>query len=229
MNFLHSLGEIYLADRELAKALDTANTSLLIAQSLKDASIQEFAFRLLGRIYREAGATEKALELLQKSLAINLEESQHPINVRMEDSATLVRLSETYNDLGDVYQNNGDLETARTTYQRSIEVLKKKNKAANSEGKYDQLIGMIKLGELSARQKEYDTALNHLRQALNICRELKLYDAEIRILYSLADIQEQIGDKAQSQLLINQSMALAREFKVHNIEAYQWRLMAKRN
>ena len=227
VNFLHSLGEIYLANRELAKALDTANTSLLIAQSLKDASFQESAFRLLGRIYREAGATEKALEFLQKSLAINLEESQNPINVRMEDSATLVRLSETYNDLGDVYQDNGDLETARTNYQRSIEVLKKKNKAANSEGKYDQLIGMIKLGELSARQKEYDTALNHLRPALNLCRELRLYDAEIRILYSLADIQEQIGEKAQSQLFINQSMALAREFKAHNIEAYQWRLMAK--
>lgn len=148
------IGWVYQLFGEYDKALDFYNKAVALSRESRDKLNEALALRKLAVWHIDKGNYDKALELLMKSLEINRDKAN--------SNEQRYNLACDYFDIGLVFANKDDFESAREFYKKS-RVLFEKMKL-----KYELSDYYFNLGELYLFEKQYNKALDYYLKGLSI-------------------------------------------------------------
>lgn len=148
------IGWVYQGQGDYPKAFDFYNKALALSRENNDKLNEACALRKLAVWHMDKENYDKALELLMRSSQINGERQniyEHKYNLACD-----------YFDIGLVFTNKDDLNTAKEFYSKSLRLFEKL-KLKNELSDY-----YFNLGEICAFEKQYRKALDYYTQGLKI-------------------------------------------------------------
>ena len=148
------LGWFYQLDGQYIKALQLYDKSIKLSRNTYDKTSEAVVLRRLAVWYTDRGVFDRALDLLTKSLAINLERQRSFENAR--------NLAYDYRAVGVVFMKKNDYSAGKEFYERSrkiFERLKLKNELSSC---------YLALGEVYFLEKEYNKALEYYYKGIEI-------------------------------------------------------------
>ena len=152
-----NLGWFYQLDGQFTKAEELYAKAINLSRQIKDKQNEAVALRKLAVWHIDKKNYEQALDLLTKSVSLNLE---HPRN--FENAKNLAC---DYFDIGLVFANKNDYAAAKDFYGKSrkiFERLKLNNELSDCN---------FNLGEIFLYEKEYQKALDYHFKGLKIDQE----------------------------------------------------------
>ncbi len=193
------IGWIYQGLGEYAKALDFYNRAIALARLSKDSLNEAIGLRKLAVWYTDREDYNKALELLTKSSQINLE--------RQRSQAHRYNLACDYFDMGLVFSNKDDFETALGFYRRSQALFERLKLKSELSDYY------FNLGEIYSFQREYHMALNCYLRGLEIDR---LHDNKPSLASDynmIGELYVEIGNLNEAEKFFNQALLISGQIK----------------
>lgn len=151
------LGWFYQLDGQYARAQELYEKAIDLSRQLKDKQNEALALRKLAVWHIERNDYERALGLLTKSAAINLEHS--------DNFESAKNLASDYFDIGLVFANNNDYPAAKNFYEKSLKIFKRLKLNNELSDCY------FNLGEVYFYQKEYQNALEYYFKGLKVDQE----------------------------------------------------------
>ena len=151
------LGWFYQLDGQYIKAQELYDKSIKLSRNICDKSSEAIVLRKLAVWYIDQGVFDRALDLLTKSLAINLEGQRSFENAR--------NLACDYFAVGLVFMKKNDYPAAKEFYEKSrkiFERLKLKNELSRC---------YFGLGEIYFFEKEYNKVLDYYYKGIEIDKE----------------------------------------------------------
>jgi len=148
------IGWFYQLEGNYPKACDFYNKALDLARKNKDKLNEAIAMRKLAIWHIDKEEYDLALELLTKSSEINRERwysNEHRYNLACD-----------YFDIGLLFSNKDDFDTARYFYQKSLLIFEKLKARQEFSDYY------FNLGEVYLFEKQYQKALDNYSAGLNI-------------------------------------------------------------
>ena len=151
------LGWFYQLDGQYDKAKDLYEKAINLSRQLKDKQNEAVVLRKLAVWYIDKNNFELALDLLTKSVAINLEHSRNFESAR--------NLASDYFDIGLVFANKNDYDAAKDFYEKSRKIFEGLNLKNELSDCY------FNLGEIYLFKKEYLKALDYYSKGIKIDQE----------------------------------------------------------
>ncbi|MBU0547274.1 MAG: tetratricopeptide repeat protein [Candidatus Omnitrophica bacterium] len=191
------LGWFYQLDGRYVKAQELYEKAINLSRQLKDKQNEAVALRKLAVWHIEKDNFEQALDLLTKSVAINLE------HYRNFESAR--NLASDYFDIGLVFVNKNDYAAARDFYEKSrkiFERLKLKNELSDC---------YFNLGEVYFFEKEYQKALDYYFKGLEIDQEQNNKENLASGYNMIGELYMEIDDLVKAEQYFKDSAKLAEE------------------
>jgi len=167
------IGWLYQENGEYAKAREFYERALAESRKLNDRLTESTALRKLAVWHMDRGDDNTALELLTKCLDIDFE--------RRGDPAHRYNIACDYFDMGVVFMDKGEKDTAREFYRKSLAQFARM-KLTHEESDY-----YFNLGEIYLQEKQYPKALASYLKGLQI-------DTSVGNLPSLTDDYCMIGE-----------------------------------
>lgn len=167
------IGWLYQENGEYAKAREFYERALAESRKLKDRLTESTALRKLAVWHMDKGDDNTALELLTKCLDIDSE--------RRADPAHRYNIACDYFDMGVVFMDKGEMDTAREFYRKSLGQFARM-KLTHEESDY-----YFNLGEIYLQEKQYPKAMASYLKGLQI-------DTAVGNLPSLIDDYCMIGE-----------------------------------
>jgi tetratricopeptide (TPR) repeat protein len=188
---------------ESDKSLGYVNEGLLLARELKSSGSHPAQRRLsasegillgvLGNLHREAGDYEKAIEILQQSIALHRE------------AGNAVNAANRTLDLGNLYLSQGKAQLALELFSQALTSLQK----ASEISAVAHAQSMI--GRAHSDLGDYQQALDALSRALAIIRANDVRSEEWPTLINLADVAERMGDGRKAGALLDEALSVSRK------------------
>ncbi len=148
------LGWFYQLGGQFEKAQELYDKALNLSRQLQDNQNEALALRKLAVWHIEKKDYVQALDLLTKSVAINLE--------RPHNFESVKNLASDYFDIGLVFANKNDYAAAKGFYEKSLKLFKRLKLENELSDCY------FNLGEVCFYQKEYQKALEYYFQGLKV-------------------------------------------------------------
>src|SRR5215470_11875841 len=186
---------------ESAKSLGYVNEGLSLARELKSSGSHPAQRRLsasegillgvLGNLHRDAGDYEKAVEILQQSIALHRE------------AGNAVNAANRTLDLGNLYLSQGKAQLALELFSQALTSLQKASEIS-AEAHAQSMIGRAHtdLGD-------YQQALDALTRALAIIRANEIRSEEWPTLINLAEVAERMGDGRKAGALLDEALSVS--------------------
>jgi len=207
---LADLGTISLIQERYADAQEYSETSISLAERLKDSSAPAGAWpdafgiagslRTLGELSLRDGDIDQAISQFQR--ALNL------LNELNRDHSYDFYVTETYTGLGRVYTSAGD----------HVKALASLNSARQIATAAQVPKVLSNLGYLYMEQEDYAQADAQFHQTLKIYRSANNQREESRVLLNLGVVQQRQGNHDQALTLFRQSLDLATATKIVDVE-----------
>jgi CHAT domain-containing protein/uncharacterized protein HemY len=188
---------------ESDKSLGYVNEGLLLARELKSSGSHPAQRRLsasegillgvLGNLHREAGDYEKAVEILQQSIALHRE------------AGNAVNAANRTLDLGNLYLSQGKAQLALELFSQALTSLQKASEIS-AEAHAQSMIGRA-----HSDLGDYQQALDALSRALAIIRANDIRSEEWPTLINLADVAERMGDGRKAGALLDEALSVSRK------------------
>jgi CHAT domain-containing protein/tetratricopeptide (TPR) repeat protein len=216
-----------------ARALETCELALRLAEQLDEKSFMVDALLTLGWVDEAHGNYPQALERYQQGLkvaeeipdrlgmahALNQLGNVHDAQGNYTEAARLYRqslkiaedlgdpnaMARTLNNLGNIYEQWGDYTLALEQYQKSLKI------KAESSDRAGIATTLNNIGNLHVNQGNYARALEPLQQSLKISEELDYKEGISRTLSNLGNVQLRQGNYAQALVLYRQSLKISEE------------------
>jgi len=191
------LGWFYHLDGQYAKAFDLYEKAIKLSRELKDRLNEGVGLRKLAVWHIDKKNFEQALDLLTKSVSINLE---HPRN--FENAKNLAC---DYFDIGLVFANKNDYAAAKDFYEKSrkiFELLKLENELSDC---------YFNLGEICLFEKEFQKATDYYFRGLKIDQGQN-NKVNLACDYNMiGELYLEMDDLTQAESYFKQSVSLAEE------------------
>lgn len=153
--FAYSMaGWIYQKEGSYSKAFEYFQKAVQISRQSRDRLQEALALRRLAVWHMDREENDRALELLTRSSEINRERQwlpEHRYNLACD-----------YFDMGLVFANKEDNETARQFYRKSMHMFRRINKKDEMSDYY------FNLGEIAVSEKDYQQALADYSRGLEL-------------------------------------------------------------
>jgi DNA-binding SARP family transcriptional activator/predicted negative regulator of RcsB-dependent stress response len=187
---------IHIREGRPGEAIALCRRALETLDSLDDAETrQETAWltNTLGSAYLHQGSYAAALDHFQRSLTLRnaLEDRQ--------GTATL------HNNIGVVHYYRGDYQAAHESYERSLTI---KQEIGD---RYGLAMSHMNLGLTSLHLERVAEAQRHLREALDLCRDIEAEGLLPEIYRILARLHLYLDDPATAAIYADKALATARE------------------
>ncbi|MDD5501021.1 MAG: tetratricopeptide repeat protein [Candidatus Omnitrophica bacterium] len=186
------LGWFYHTNLQYGKARELYDKALEMSRKLKDSANEAVALRKTAVWYIDRGELNRALGLLAKSTAINLE---HPGNYERNKN-----LACDYFDFGQVFASKGDYEAAEQFYLRSLRMF--------SRLKLKEGMGYcyLNIGEVYFSRKEFYKALSYYKKGLDIS-EKQGHGKNIVLGYNkIGELYLEIGEASKAEYNFKRSL-----------------------
>ncbi|MDD5409354.1 MAG: tetratricopeptide repeat protein [Candidatus Omnitrophica bacterium] len=151
------LGWFYQMDGQYPKAEELYEKAIDLSRRLKDKTNEAVALRKLAVWHIDKNNLDQALDLLTKSVSINLERNRNFENAR--------NLACDYFDIGLVFVNKNDYPAAEEFYEKSRKIFERLNLKNELSDCY------FNLGEIYLFEKDYARALDYYSRGLKIDQE----------------------------------------------------------
>jgi tetratricopeptide (TPR) repeat protein len=169
---LNQLASLQAKQGQIGEAIALLNQSLAIEETIGNVRGKAATLRLLGWLYSHQGKVNEAFALYQQSLEIE------------ESIGNVQGKAEALYALATIYTQQGQIEEAIPVFEQSLAI---NETIGNAQGTAATL---LYLGVLVADvQGEFDTALDYLRQSLEIFQHLQSPEAET-VWEAIARVQQ---------------------------------------
>ena len=182
-----------IACKEMGRYPESTNNylkALAIAEKLKNNRLLFNIYDNLGNLSSDQGEFDKALIYYSKALKINPDPGGK-------------RYIQTFNNIGTVYAEKGDLDSALKCFSIVYANAKANNDPINMEGP----IGNI--GNIYLIQKDYPSALRYFEEALSISKTIKDKNKIALWLYNIGSVYVSIKNFAQAEKYLKESLAIS--------------------
>jgi len=200
------IGWLYHQKGEYSKAFDFYNKSLTLSKENKDRLNEAIAMRKLAVWHMDDENYAEALELLTKSSEINREKQriqEHKYNLACD-----------YFDIGLLFVNKDDLNTAKKFYDKSLKIFREMNLKNEMSDYY------FNLGEIFLFQKQYQKTLENYMQGLRI-DELQANKVNIITDYNMiGELYIDMDNTQKAEDSFKHAEQLAKEIKAQPELAY---------
>ncbi len=153
--------------RNPGEALRMAEESIDMAKEMGDTIAMVRGNSIIGSIYNDQGAFDKALERLYQSLEI------------CEMASHVKGISTTHNHIGDVYNSLGNFEEALNNYQIGFEV-----DSSISDWK-DSALYYNNVATIYHKQQQFESALDFYQQAITFYQKHDRPDKQTIVLFNI--------------------------------------------
>ncbi len=191
------LGWFYQLDGQYGKARELYEKALHLSRDVKDRQNEALVLRKLAVWYIDQGDFDQALDLLTKSVAIN---SEYPGKI-----VHLKNLAADYFDIGLVFTNKNDYESAKDFYLKSMKIFER------LKLNYELSDCYFNLGEIYFYQKQYQKALDYYQKGLKLDQQ---YGNKVNLACGYIMIGElylEIDDLERAESYFKQAAVLADE------------------
>lgn len=152
---LISLGEIRLAAREHALALERFQQALAASETLEDQRLSSYALTYIGLVHQRTGNPREALVFYERALKV-----QHSSQDRRLESYTL-------GDIGVAYLELGDYEQALDYFHQALRL----SRAAGD--RYGEAAGLYSLARAEQARGDPSEARRHLEDTLQAAESVR--------------------------------------------------------
>ena len=191
------LAWFYQSDGQYPKAEQLYQKAISLSQQLKDKQNEAVALRRLAVWHIDKKDYDRALDLLTKSSAINLE--------RQNNFEYARNLASDYFDIGLVFANKNDYPAAKDFYEKSLKIferLKLNNELSDC---------YFNLGEVYFFQKQYQKALDYYFKGLKVDQAQNNKVNLASGLNMIGELYLEIDDLTVAQDYFKQSLNLSAE------------------
>ncbi|MCP3943738.1 MAG: tetratricopeptide repeat protein [Desulfobacteraceae bacterium] len=185
------LGHILIRLGQIDKAKQAYSTVLKL--STKNKIMKSIGYGNMGIVYQIRGDLVKALEMHNKSLAIDKELG------RKEGIAS------DYSNIGIVYQTQGDLVKAREMYYKSLAIYKELGRKVGMALTYNYL------GNVYQIQGDLVKAMEMYNKSLTIDKELGRKEGIASDYSNIGNVYQIQGDLVKAREMYNKSLAIDKE------------------
>lgn len=192
-----ALGWFYYTQGYSQKSFGFYEKALVLSRACGDKLREAVALRKMAVWYMEGKEYDKALELLTKSSEINRERqfaSEHRYNLACD-----------YFDLGLLFTDKEDFDTARQFYQKSLALFKKVRLKTELSDYY------FNMGEIYLFEKQFQKALDCYREGLRIDQEQNNKMSLASDYNMLGELYAQMDNAQEAEKAFVTSMAIAQE------------------
>ncbi len=203
------LAETYILKNELQKAIETYQRYITVLKKHRENQKISTAYARLGAIYQSKGDYGIAARFFRYSMTY-AKRTTYPTNV----------VAHAYNNLAIVYFEEGDTATARSYFEKALELrLKIKNFKAISESYYN-------LGDYYFYTSDNDKAIHWYTKSLDFARKNNLKNETSDALTALAEVSKSVNDYKGAILYLEQNQTVQKEIQVQNSDDDDelWRL-----
>lgn len=172
---LNNLGIIYKNYEDYDKAIDNYQRSLAIQKKIGSQRNISVALANLGSAYMNKQEYEEALSFFNKALVINKEENDR------------TGIAKNLNNIGRVYNELNQLEQGREYALASLEITQQIGRQLG------QCYSHILIAQSYTKQKLYNNALPHAKNAMTIANNLNLLGFQADAYKVLSDIYKYQG------------------------------------
>jgi tetratricopeptide (TPR) repeat protein len=193
------LGWFYQLDGQYQRAQELYNKAIDLSRRLKDRQNEALVLRKLAVWHIDKRNFDEALDLLTKSVLINLEQPNNFESVK--------NLASDYFDIGLVFVNKNDYTAAKEFYEKSLKIFKRLKLHNELSDCY------YNLGEVYFYQKEYQKALEYYFKGLKVDKQ---QNNKINLASGYNIIGElclEIDDLSKAENYFKQAIQMSEEIK----------------
>jgi tetratricopeptide (TPR) repeat protein len=204
------LGVIYAADEKYDQAIKVFEQALKIWQQLKREREWAILSNNLGNVYKDKKDLKRAERSLKDALKI------------LEKAGTPSEIALTLNNLGNVQLENEKFSKALEYYQKSLEIktsIGDQFGAANTHfnlGTVHQRMAQDSYGKKQAEQRQL--AVDYYTRSLEAYRAFGARSNQGKLLYKLAYLYFQAGDKAKAGEYLPDALDIFRDLEMPDLE-----------
>ena len=191
------LGWFYQLDGQYTKAQELYNKAIKLSRLVNDKPSEAVALRKLAVWHIDKNNLGEALDLLTKSIAINLEHQRNFENAR--------NLACDYFDIGLVFANKNDYVAARDFYEKSRKIFERLNLKNELSDCY------FNLGEVYLYEKEYNKALDYYFKGIKIDQRQNNRVNLVCGYNMIGELYMEIDDLSKAEAYFKDSAKLAEE------------------
>ncbi|WP_161634437.1 tetratricopeptide repeat-containing sensor histidine kinase [Aquimarina pacifica] len=191
LNSYYNLGNFYNQLGMYQNALMMLEKSKKLCHQKKDVVKLSSVFLDIGFAYQYLQQIDSARVYYEKSRVLH-------------EKLNLKGKYNVYNSLGLVYSEQGNFETAKNLFDKSI------NAALKSNEQEKLLRPYFNLGNLFRKMDQSQKALAYHQKALALSRQFKDNQMRLKILISIAEVYEQLGNYKEASLY-NESHIVLRD------------------
>lgn len=186
-NTLHNRARCYAALGRPREAIDELYGALELWERLDNGPRTAFTLTALGGLLQKEGNLEEASAHLNRALELRRNDPLGRAITRVE--------------LGEVYLQQGDVETARRVFTETLKVFR------DSGYKHGEAVALFRLGKLREEDDPEQASVVY-REAQGISMELGNRDMEAAVLLALARTDRQRGDLASALEHVEDALGL---------------------
>ncbi|GAC1686885.1 MAG: hypothetical protein PVS2B2_25790 [Candidatus Acidiferrum sp.] len=199
---LISRGVLFETNGKYDKALEDYKQSLQIQRDSGDENYQALCLSNIGSVYLAKSDMDNALTYLQQALQL-----REKLNVDGDIAETLARL-------GEVFSTTGRYEEALASFLRALDLWRKGGNGQGAAAVSHQI------GLVFQRQGRFGAALSAMQDALKGYRSVGDRSSEMAgVLNDLAELSAQSGRGDESEKLLVEAQAMARDLKNESLNA----------
>ncbi|WP_010607363.1 tetratricopeptide repeat protein [Pseudoalteromonas maricaloris] len=186
------LGAAYTQNGDYKNGVKSYEMSIEIARIHELPELQILAITQLADTYSELSLPDKALELLQQSIAV----------LKSQKQENIVLLGQVYYNLGGAHQVIGDHEKSLEAYQTAYDYDIKAGSVVYSA------YTLIRIGREQMKLSQYDNAQASFEKAFTIFEENDHTRNQGWALSNLAEVKLKANEKAQAKEYVEQALEL---------------------
>lgn len=161
LKFSRFIGSAFIKMRDTIRAKKMMKSSLYKASRMGDTLILAKVTSDMGNLYNEFGEKDKAISYYENAIAI------------LEDNSNLRQLFILHYNLSEIYLDRGDLENGKE------HVLKLSQMIDSVQIPMFHSSYQLSIGKLKFLQKEYNQAIDHIKQSITMSKEMDYVDGII--------------------------------------------------
>jgi tetratricopeptide (TPR) repeat protein len=177
------------------EALDYAQSAVNLSQKISDVNREFDALIIQGVLFKNLGIYEDAVDNYLKALDI--------ANAQKDE----LKKSVCYNNIGSVYQAQGNLDNALNYYKQSLEIEELLGDKARISLRY------YNVGTVYELKDSLDLAYTYYYNSLLTEQNLQNKEGIYFALYGLAGVDIKRGNLEQAEQFLNKALALAEEIQ----------------